>query len=285
MDAEIVAADSMQVYRLLDIGTAKPTARERRRVVHHMIDVVEPGVEYNVAAYVRDAHHALQSILARSKTALVVGGTGLYVKALIDGIFEGPPKEDRIRKRLHDEMLQGGASSLHERLRLVDPLSASRIPSTNARRLIRALEVYELTGRPISELQSQWASSRGKAVTIVGLDRGRDDLYRRINERVDGMFEAGLVEEVTALRRLGIEHNPVVMQAIGYKEVMDYLMGLCSLDEAEDRVRKNTRRLAKRQLTWFRRDPRIQWLVFGENETPAEMAGRVLKLLERPVSA
>lgn len=274
LNAEIVIADSMQVYRGLDIGTAKPTAEQRRRVPHHMLDVVNPLAEFNVAQFLKLAQNTLKEIQQRSRHGLIVGGTGLYIKVLIDGIFEGPSKDPQVRRRLEEE----DSEILYDRLKNVDSVAASKIQSRNRRRVIRALEVYEMTGRPISEFQKEWGLPQSEAC-VIGLERERKDLYQKINERVDQMFELGLVSEVEVLLKRGVDQNLVVMQAIGYKEVMDYLKGRCTLEEAKTLIKQNTRHLAKRQMTWFRKDPRIHWFKFQLDEGCSEMAQRIFEFL------
>jgi tRNA dimethylallyltransferase len=279
IDAEIVVADSMQIYRGLDIGTAKPSLEERKRVPHHMLDLVDPLTGFNVAQFVNLAQNTLKEIQSRSHIPLVVGGTGLYLKALIDGIFDGPSKNDQIRKRLEEEAKNSGWQVLYERLKSVDSLAASKIDPKNVRRLVRALEVYEMTGSPVSEFRKQWDFPKSQ-VCLIGLEREREDLYRRINERVDEMFEMGLIAEVKKLFSQGIEQNHVVMQAIGYKEVIGYLKGKYTLKEVKDEIKKKSRHLAKRQMTWFRKDSRVHWFKFQSDEKSLEMTQRICELLD-----
>ncbi len=270
---EIVSADSMQVYRGMDIGTAKPTAKERALVRHHLIDVCDVGDVCDVKQFVELASKAIADIHSRGKRALVVGGTGLYVRALRHGLFEGPSRNEKLRARL--EALT--APELFEELRRLDPQTAGRIDRHNPRRLVRALEVFHETGKPISELQKEWSKDEPgqEATPIVCLNRTREDLHARIERRVDGQIAAGWVGEVRRLLGLGLEKNPAVMQAAGYRELVAHVHGEISLDNAVALIKTRVRQLAKRQLTWFRREPQLQWMEIGRAEQPSETATRV----------
>ncbi|MBI1884597.1 MAG: tRNA (adenosine(37)-N6)-dimethylallyltransferase MiaA [Chlamydiae bacterium] len=272
--AEIIVADSMQVYRGLDIGTAKPTFEERQKIPHHLLDVAEISEEFNVAHFVSLARLAIREIQDRSHIPLLVGGTGLYVKALIDGLFEGPSAHPQIRERLGEEARRSGKEALYDRLKKVDPLAASKMNSNQGRRIIRALEVYEITGSPISSFQTQWNQTRSD-VSILGLERERADLYSRIDTRIEMMFEKGLVEEVQSLVAKGLEKNRLVMQAIGYKETLQFLKHELSLEEAKEKIKLNTRHFAKRQWTWFKKDARIRWFHLAPDEEE-EVVERIL---------
>ncbi|MDP3979812.1 MAG: tRNA (adenosine(37)-N6)-dimethylallyltransferase MiaA [Chlamydiota bacterium] len=266
ISGEIISADAMQVYRSLDIGTDKPTLQERCDIPHHLIDVVDISESFNVAIFVSLAKSALEDICKRGKLPIVVGGTGLYVRSLIDGIFDAESfanvetdRDVEVRKRLVEYAHVKGYQALHQRLCEVDPEAAKAIHPHNVRRVIRALEVFENTGLPISGLHQQWKNPDASAF-IIGFNRNRKILYQDINLRVDAMFDKGLVQEVSQLAEQGLESNKTVMQAIGYKEIIACLRGEFSEDEARDLIKRNSRRLAKRQLTWFRRDSRIQWI-------------------------
>ena len=261
LDAEIVSLDSRQIYREMDIGTAKPTPDQQGAVSHHLIDCVEVDQPFSVAEYQRLADIAIAEIRERGKRAMVVGGAGLYFRSIIDGLFDGPGADVEIRAKLQREADELGNLALHERLRRYDPEAADRVHPNNLVRVIRALEVYELTGKPISALQQQWKVDEPRySFRAFGLDMPREALYRRIEDRVDLMVEAGLVEEVKGLLDRGYPRNCVAMQSFGYKELIDYLDGVRTLDEAITLLKQNTRRFAKRQLTWFRNDPRIEWI-------------------------
>ncbi len=273
LDAEIVSADSMQVYRGMDIGTAKPTSAERALVRHHLIDVCEVGDVFDAKQFVGLASTAIADIHSRAKLALVAGGTGLYVRALRQGLFEGPSRNEVLRARL--EALT--APELFEELQRLDPQTAARVDRHNPRRLVRALEVFHETGKPISELQKEWSKDEPgqHATPIVCLNRTREDLHARIERRIDGQIAAGWLEEVRRLLPLGLEKNPAAMQAAGYRELVAHVHGEIPLDNAVALVKTRTRQLAKRQLTWFRREPQLQWMEIGRAEQPSETATRV----------
>ncbi len=274
---EIVSADSRQVYRGMDIGTAKPTLQQRQAVPHHLIDCVDVDETFSVADYQRLADAAIAEIHRCGKRVMVVGGAGLYFRALIDGLFEGPGADAAIRARLRREAEEHGTAALHERLRRYDPESATRIHPNNLVRVIRALEVYELTGVPISTLQQQWKGAEARyAFRAFGLNLPRETLYRRIERRVDQMIADGLIEEVQGLLNQGYPRHCVALQSFGYKEIVDYLDGKQVLDSAIALLKQNTRRFAKRQLTWFRNDQRIEWVERSEFSSMDEIVNNLL---------
>ncbi len=251
--AEIVSMDSMALYRGMDIGTAKPMAAERREVPHHLIDVLDPWEEFSLAQYVALAEAAAEEVAGRGREALFLGGTPLYLKALLRGIFRGPPPDWDLRRRLADQARQHGGDWLRRRLAEVDPTAAARLHPNDTRRLIRALEVFEKTDRPISELQRQSQPSQPAAeCRVFVLDWPRAELHARIGRRVHEMFAAGLVAEVRG--RLAGEKplSRTARQAVGYREVIEHLEGRRSLPETIELVKHHTRQLAKRQMTWFR---------------------------------
>ena len=261
LDAEIVSLDSRQIYRGMDIGTAKPTPEQQRAVPHHLIDCVDVDQTFSVAEYQRLADTAIAEIRERGKRTMAVGGAGLYFRGIIDGLFDGPGADAEIRAKLQREVDEHGNVTLHERLRRCDPETANRVHPNNLVRVIRALEIYELTEKPISSLQQQWKMNEPRyPFRAFGLNMPRETLYQRIEERVNRMVEAGLIEEVKGLLDQGCPRNCVAMQSFGYKELIDYLDRNRTLDEAIALLKQNTRRFAKRQLTWFRNDPRIEWL-------------------------
>lgn len=262
LGAEIISMDSMALYRGLDIGTAKPGPELRSRVPHHLLDVVEPWESASVAWWLDRAAACCHEIEARGKRVLLVGGTPLYLKALLFGLFDGPPANAALRRRLEEEAAGLGRSALHARLAQVDPTSATRLHVNDLRRVVRALEVWELTGKPLSAWQTQWSApsltSRTEPVPaepVLYLDLPRTELYARINARVRRMFDAGLVEEARAVRQLPRPLSREAAQALGYKEVFAYLDGKATLDETIAQVQTHTRQFARRQLTWFRRLP------------------------------
>jgi tRNA dimethylallyltransferase len=252
LNAEIISLDSMAVYRGMDVGTAKPTAAERAVVPHHLIDVVEPSENYSVAAYRQAAWAAVEDIRGRSREVLFVGGTPLYLKAMLRGLFEGPPADWTVRRRLMDEA-QADPTVLHRRLQTVDAAASARLHPNDTRRLIRALEVYEATGSPISVLQQQFETGRSAdECRVFVLDWPRHRLHERIDRRVEAMFAAGLVEET---RKLVGGERPLgrtARQAVGYREVLEHLAGKLDLTATIELVKLRTRQFAKRQLTWFR---------------------------------
>ena len=254
LDAEIVCADSMTLYRGMDIGTAKPDAADRARVPHHLLDVLDPWESASVAWWLERATDCVADIAARGKQTLVVGGTALYLDALLHGLFAGPGADEAIRGRLEEEAERGGAQSLHDRLAAVDPVAAGRIHPNNVRRVIRALEVFELTGRPISAWQTQKQTPPTQAFPdrCLALDLPREQLYERIDARVVAMFDAGLVEEVRALAALPLGLSAQAGQGLGYKELLPHLAGQITREQAVAEVQLRSRNFAKRQMTWFR---------------------------------
>jgi tRNA dimethylallyltransferase len=270
LGAEIVALDSMTVYRGMDIGTAKPSATDRAEVPHHLLDIVDPADEYSVAQYVDDARQTVADVRSRGKQVLFVGGTPLYLKSLLRGLFDGPPADWPLRDEIEAELAHVGQAALYERLQQVDPVAASNIHPHDTRRLVRALEVYRATGEPISHQQLQFDEGRrADQCRVFVLRRPRAELHRRIEGRVEGMLDAGLVDEVRGLtegwlafaeRKHGHASEAVppcplgrtARQAVGYREALDYLGGQCDLATAKERITVRTRRFAKRQGTWFR---------------------------------
>ncbi len=252
LGAEVIALDSMTLYRGMDIGTAKPSMAERGGVPHHLIDVLDPWESASVAEYRRLAEAAAAEIEARGKRVLFVGGTALYLKAMLRGLFEGPGADPGLRSRLEAEARRVGSPALHARLAAADPVTAARVHPNDERRIVRALEVHELTGRPLSSLQSEHASPAPAGTMVFALDRPRPELHARINERVDAMFEAGLVEEVRGLLSAPRPIGGIPAQGVGYLEVIDHLQGRTTLPVAVERVKARTRQFAKRQMTWFR---------------------------------
>ncbi len=255
LDAEVVSMDSMAVYRGMDIGTAKPTLAERQGVPHHLIDVLDPSASATVAWWLQQAARCCREIAGRGRRVLFVGGTPFYLKAMLCGLFAGPPADQELRARLEQEAQVAGPAALHQRLARVDPTAASRLHPNDVRRVVRALEVWELTGRPLSAWQQQWARREGAEAgpRCFWLDRRREELYARINARVEHMFAAGLVEEVEALRQRPLSRE--ARQALGYKEVLDLLEGRMTREEAVGLIQLRSRNFAKRQITWFRHLP------------------------------
>jgi len=278
--AEIVSVDSMKVYRRMDIGTAKPTREERARVPHHLIDVADPWESFSVARYVEAADAAIRDITARGRRVLVVGGTCLHIKALSEGLFEGPGADPQIRAEIRRRAGREGAAALHRELARIDPRAAQRIHPNDLRRIERALEVFRLAGRPISELQQQWdAPQRRYDCRFIGLRREKADQNHRIHLRVQRMIDRGLVDEVRLLLSAPGGLSDVAAQAVGYAEIIAYLRGEDALEDAVERIKINTRRLAKSQRTWFRRWRDVAWVDVAAAEPVEQIAQRVLALL------
>lgn len=262
VEGEIISADSMQVYRHMDIGSAKIRPWEMEGVPHHLIDVLEPFEEFHVVRFQEMAKAAMEEIYRRGRIPILVGGTGFYIQAVLYDIdFTQEKGDSDLRKRLEQIAREQGAQALHERLGEVDPASAEEIHANNVKRVIRALEFYELTGKPIS---AHNASQRRKESPYRSLyfvlNDDRELLYRRIDQRVDQMLGEGLVEEVRNLRDMGCTRDMGSMQGLGYKEILDYLEGRCTLEEAIYILKRDTRHFAKRQLTWFKRERDVVWL-------------------------
>lgn len=260
-DAEIVSADSMLVYRFMDIGTAKPSKDERAKVKHHLIDIANPDEDYTAAQFKDDASKAIEDIHKKGKNIFIVGGTGLYIKALTRGLFKGPSKDERLRKKFKKLSEEKGRDYLYAMLKKVDPVSASKIHPNNEVRIIRALEVYHTANKPLSSFQTEHGFIEEPYETLqIGIAKEREKLYQDIETRVDNMIDAGLIDEVKRLIKMGYSPELKPMQALGYKEANNYLDGMLSFDDMLKEIKKNTKRYAKRQMTWFRKETDIKWL-------------------------
>lgn len=279
-DTEIISADSMQIYCGMSIGVAAPSPEELAMVRHHCVGIIDPHEPFSAADFARMALKVVHDLNVRGKIPVVVGGSGLYVRALVDGLFPGPPADKLLRLRLEETAAEKGNEHLYERLRAVDPTYAEKIHPNDLRRIVRALEVYELTGTPISELHRMYRDAKPDlAVTFIGLERDRQDLYRRIDERVERMFERGLLEEVADLLEREYGDDIDRIRPLGYPEAKAYLLGETDLDDAKDRMQRNSRRYAKRQHTWFRADPRIRWFRFRPDEETGDYAGQICRVV------
>jgi len=287
IDAEIISIDSMKVYRRMNIGTAKPSLEQRERIKCHLIDIIEPSDSFSVGAFHATVLQAIEQIKNRGRKIIAVGGTALYIKALLYGLFEGPGSDEQVRARLRERAEAEGPAELHRELTAIDPMAAERINPNDSKRIIRALEIYKITGKPISSFQKQWethnAQSAGNDInhgwTIIGLRRERTDISSRINQRIKKMILAGLVDEVKSLLD---EEKPLSKQArcaIGYAEIIQYLNGQMDLIDATELIKKNTRRLAKGQRTWFKTFKDVHWFDVQPDETTEEILGRTQKLL------
>lgn len=277
LNAEIVSLDSMALYKGMDIGTAKPSREVRAAVPHHLIDVIEPHEEYSLADYVRAAEAACCEILTRGRKPLFVGGTGLYLRGILRGIFDGPPADWEFRRAIETEAAEQDAGYLHESLRKIDPEAARVLHPRDTRRIVRALEVYTLTGRPLSEQQRQRPKAAAERPTSVfWLSPPRDWLYERIDRRVEQMFAEGLEDEVRALLAAEIPLSRTARQALGYKEVIDLLHGVFDQEAAIREVQTRTRQFAKRQHTWFRNLEECRPIPITGSETSDALAARIL---------
>ncbi|MEA4882253.1 MAG: tRNA (adenosine(37)-N6)-dimethylallyltransferase MiaA [Clostridia bacterium] len=277
---EIISADSMQVYRGMDIGTAKPTPAEQGCVKHRLIDVADPNELFCVARYQELARAAIREIWSEGRMPIMVGGTGLYVDATVRGfLFPDEGRNEQIRAKLEQEAAAVGNAVLYSRLSEVDPAAAARIHPNDLRRMVRALEVYEVTGTPITELQRLHEGESEFDVRQFGLRMNRDLLNERIDARVDDMIDAGLLDEVRALVARGCEERFTALQAIGYKELAAFLDGREGLDEAVETVKSETRKYAKRQMTWFRKNRDIHWLDVDGSSCPNEIADEIITIL------
>lgn len=266
-NGEIISADSVQIYKKLDIGSAKPTKEEMAGIPHHMIDIISPDESFSVCDFVSRAKDCIEDISSRGKLPIIVGGTGLYISSFVDNVNFTEEKTDyTLRKKLMEKVEEDGAEALHKELYKIDPKSAIRIHPNNIKRVVRALEIYYTTGKTMTEQNALSKTVPSPyAFKMYALSSSRELIYERINKRVDIMVNNGLFEEVSSLLDEGITRDMQSMQGIGYKEIVSYFEGECSKEEAIDLVKQNSRRYAKRQLTWFRRDERYTWLDISEN--------------------
>ncbi len=280
LNGEVVSCDSMQIYRGMDVGTAKPTPEEMQGVPHHLLDVADPGEDFSVGRYVRLATEAITDIHSRGRTAIVAGGTGLYLDSLVKGEEFAPPSREGERKFLEDAAEQKGIEYVYDMLMEADPETAERLHLSDRKRIIRAMEVFLITGLPLSWhiAQSRQRPPRYRPAWLGLNFRDRAKLYARIDARVDQMLAQGLEQEVQRLLDAGVDPHTTAMQAIGYKELASSLRGECTVEEAASRIKQASRNYAKRQLTWFRRNDKIRWIY--PDETP-DLLQRALKLLAR----
>ncbi|MGI5962302.1 MAG: tRNA (adenosine(37)-N6)-dimethylallyltransferase MiaA [Lawsonibacter sp.] len=282
-NGEVVSADSMQIYRRMDIGTAKPTPSEMRGVPHHMLDVADPWEDYSVARYVEQAVQCVEDIRARGKLPIVAGGTGLYIDSLLSGrTFAAFLPDSPIRGELEEQLEREGGQALLEELRRVDPESAGRLHPNDGKRIVRALEVYRTTGKTITwhNAQTKQIPPRYEALTLTLAFRRREDMWHRIDRRVDAMMEQGLVDEVSGLLRAGVPRRCTAMQAIGYKEMAVALEGDGDTEAAAQEIKLRSRQYAKRQLTWFRRNGQAKWLFWEEEPDFAQACRDSTEYLE-----
>jgi tRNA dimethylallyltransferase len=281
LGTEVLAADSRQVYRSMDIGTDKPTPEDRRTVPHRLIDLVDPDQPFNVGLYRQHAEGEIARLHHHGKLPLVVGGTGLYIRGLVRGLCDGPPADWTMRARLEEEACVQGAESLYRKLTGVDPVAAERLHPHDRVKIIRALEVHAHMGETISGLHGAHRFAESPyAALIVGLLRERSELYRRIEERVESMLARGLQEETQRLLDRGYGPHLSAMRGVGYKQMAGYLLGDYDYEEAVRRLKRDTRRFAKRQLTWFRAEPAIHWVMIASEERVEQVTARVIALVQ-----
>lgn len=290
INAEIISADSRQVYKYLDIGTAKPTyAKTQKRknaktpiivngIPHYLIDLIEPEERYSAGKFCEDARKVIERIYARKKIPLVVGGTGLYIRALVDGLVELPGADYELRKKLENLAKKYGKNYLYRRLKKVDPEKAKKIHPQNLHRIIRALEVYYLTGRPLSCWHKRTLLPKYEP-KFFGLLWERGQLYQRINQRVERMYQTGILTELKKVLRKGYARNSPGLEGLGYKHLLEYLDGKIKLEEAIASWKRDTRHYAKRQMTWFKKDKRIHWIKVSEPFNPQKIAQEIFLLL------
>jgi tRNA dimethylallyltransferase len=281
LKTEILCADSRQVYRGMDIGTAKPTSEERREIPHHLLDLVEPDERFSAGRFVREAEPILRRLLEKGRTPIVAGGTGLYIRALLHGLWEGPEADWELRGTLYEAERREGAGTLHRRLKEIDPEAARAIRPQDRAKLVRAIEVYEKTGWPISDhhREHRFSETPYEAV-LIGLRRSRPDLYWRIESRVDQMIADGLIEEVRGLMGKGYSAELPAMKGLGYRQMIGYINGEYDRNEAVRRLKRDTKRYAKRQFTWFNRDPSIRWIDLRETEGAEAVYQKVRAVVE-----
>jgi tRNA dimethylallyltransferase len=276
---EILSCDALQLYRHMDIGTAKVPASERKEVPHHMLDIFDPTEECSAGTYQNLAREALEAVRSRKRIPFIVGGTGFYLRALIEGLFEGPSRDESLRARMRKIIERKGAETLHRALRRVDPDSAERIAAADGERIIRAFEMYLVSGKPMSWWQDKpRVALEGYRWLKIGILTTRERLRERIDRRVEDMIRNGFVEEVRRLIQVFPAGAPA-FKAIGYRQMIDHIQGGIPLEEAIENTRKESRRYAKRQMTWFRRDPEIEWI--GDEEGFDSVAERAEALVER----
>lgn len=270
-NGEVISADSMQIYRYMDIGTAKPTPEEQAAARHHLIDIVDPDTVFDAAAFARQAGKTIRVLSETGKLPILAGGTGLYVKALVYGLSRARPADPALLARLKADAENLGSEALHQRLVRCDPVSAARIHPNDTFRIVRALEIFEKTGCPLSGYHAEHRFARARFTTCkIGLEMDREALYQRIDQRVDMMIAAGLLQEVESLLSRGYHAGLKSMQSIGYRHMAAYLDGRFSWEEAVALMKRDTRRYAKRQFTWFRADPEIKWFRIDETDAVFE---------------
>lgn len=277
LHTEIISADSRQIYKYLNIGTAKPSKEELLRIKHHFIDFLELDENYNVSKFESDSLRVVESLLDNRKIPVVVGGSGLYIKALVDGIFDSVESDTEYRERLHEQREKFGNEFIFEELKKIDSESSSRMLPQNWKRVMRALEVFHLTGQPISKYQTDYKRQIDVKFILFGLNWNRANLYTNIEHRVDEMIEKGLVDEVNNILDRGYSKDINALNTVGYKEIISFLENEITLEYAIELIKRNTRRYAKRQMTWFRKTDGINWIECDANTHQEEIISTILK--------
>ncbi len=281
LGGEIVSADSRQIYRYMDIGTAKPTAEERAIAPHHFIDMLNPDEDYSAGEYARDARAVIADIFARGNQPIVVGGSGLYIRALLEGFFSFDAKDERLRVELKKRLEAEGPEALYRELQRVDPGLAAKTHPNSTKRVMRGLEVYYLTGKPLTQIQEAYRDPAPFGWIKVGLDMDRKTLYARINRRVEKMFEMGLPDEVRQLQKMGYTPDLNALNTVGYKEVFAYFDGEIDLFTCKEQIKQNTRQYAKRQFTWFRGENDVNWLSIDPDATLESLLAAFVEMVNR----
>lgn len=285
-ETEILTADSRQVYRGMDVGTDKPPVAIREDISHQLIDLVDPDKPFNTGLFRQHAAAAIERLYQHRRLPLIVGGTGLYVRTLLQGLCKAPPADPTVRAQLREEARAQGSERLYTRLALIDPATAGKLHPRDTSKIIRALEVHQLSGLPMSGFQARHGfAERPFSSLVIGLNRDRDQLYRRIEERIDWQLENGLIEETNRLLDQGYRRDSAAMKGLGYRQVAAYLAGECDRDEMVRRFKRDTRRFAKRQMTWFRREQGITWLMMDKAEPVEQTVDRVTSLIDKFLAA
>ncbi len=275
IDCEIISADSRQVYRYMNIGTAKPTAQELQAVPHHFVDIKDPDEYYSAGQFGSEARTCVQEIFSRGRLPLIVGGSGLYIRGLLDGFFGAQIADAAIKARLKQEVAEGGLAALYQRLQQVDPVLAARLQPTDQQRILRALEVFEITRKPLSGFLEREPQPAAFNYDFVALDKPRELLYERIDARVERMLGQGFLHEVRQLQQRGYQRDLNALQTVGYREAFAHLQGELTLDEMVTTMKRKSRNYAKRQLTWFRSDSRVQWLQVAGGSDARTLAQKI----------
>lgn len=281
LNGEIVSADSMQIYKYLDIGSAKPTPEEMQEIKHYLIDEIDPRAEFSVSEYKELAKKYIKEVSLKGKLPIVAGGTGLYVNSLVyDMDFSNASSNKEIRDKLTKEYEEYGSEYLHNKLKEVDSKASQRIHPNNVQKVIRALEIFYTTGESIKDFSSDLVENEDYNYILIGLNRDREELYERVNKRVGIMIDNGLIEEVKNLVNMGLKVEDISMKGIGYKEIIGYLDGEYDLDRAVYLIKRNTRRYAKRQLTWFKRYKKMKWFNLDENINKEKIISNIIEFIE-----